>query len=174
MTGPAGAAPSVTLVLGGTRSGKSAVAERLAAEIAAASAGAVTYVATASVRDEEMAARVAAHQARRPAGWATVELHEPAQLPAVLRRVGGVVLLDSLGTWVASTHEMAVDAGALTAALQARSGPTVVVSEEVGLAVHPPTAAGRAFTDALGSLNQAVAGVAARALLVVAGRIVEL
>ena len=174
MTGPGGTGPTVTLVLGGTRSGKSAVAERVTTEIAAASASAVTYVATASVHDDEMAERVAAHRTRRPSDWATVELQEPGELPAVLRRVRGVVLLDSLGTWVASTPEMAVDAGALTAALQARTGPTVVVSEEVGLAVHPPTAAGRAFTDALGSLNQAVAGIAGRAVLVVAGRILEL
>lgn len=174
MTGPAGAGLSVTLVLGGTRSGKSAVAERMTTEIEEGSASAVTYVATASVYDDEMAARVAAHQARRPPSWATVELQEPGELPAILRRVQGVVLLDSLGTWVASSPEMAVDAGALTAALQARTGPTVVVSEEVGLAVHPPTAAGRAFTDALGSLNQAVAGIADRAVLVVAGRILEL
>lgn len=174
MTGPAGTVPPVTLVLGGTRSGKSAVAERMATEIAARTASAVTYVATASVYDDDMAARVAAHQARRPPSWATVEVHEPGELPAVLRRARGVVLLDSLGTWVAAAPEMVVDAGALTAALRARTGPTVVVSEEVGLAVHPPTAAGRAFTDALGSLNQAVAGIADRALLVVAGRTLEL
>lgn len=172
MTGPAG--PSVTLVLGGTRSGKSAVAERMTTEIAASSTAAVTYVATASVGDEEMAERVAAHRARRPPGWSTVELQQPDELPPILRSIEGPVLLDSLGTWVAASPGLAVDSAALTAALQGRPGPTVVVSEEVGLAVHPPTAAGRAFTDALGSLNQAVAGIADRVVLVVAGRVLEL
>ncbi len=174
MTHPAGTGPLVTLVLGGTRSGKSGVAERMTTEIAEVWAAPVTYVATASVYDDEMAARVAAHRARRPPEWATVELERQHELPAVLRRIEGPVLLDSLGTWVASSPGMAVDAGALTAAIQARSAPTVVVSEEVGLAVHPPTAAGRAFADALGSLNQAVAGIADRAVLVVAGRVLEL
>lgn len=171
MSFPGGSRPSVTLVLGGTRSGKSAVAERLAVQ---ASADLVTYVAPAPVHDDEMAERVALHRARRPAEWDTVELQQPHELPSILRRIDGAVLLDSLGTWVASAPGMDVDAGALTAALRARPGPTVVVSEEVGLAVHPPTAAGRAFADALGSLNQAVAGIADRALLVVAGRVLEL
>ncbi|MDA8275308.1 MAG: bifunctional adenosylcobinamide kinase/adenosylcobinamide-phosphate guanylyltransferase [Actinomycetota bacterium] len=164
----------VTLVLGGTRSGKSAVAERLAAELASERGGAVTYVATASVADEEMARRVAAHRARRPTTWSTVELASSTELPAVLTHLDGSVLVDSLGTWVASAPDLGVDARALVHALQARSGSTVLVSEEVGLAVHPATAVGRAFVDAVGHLNQTVAAVAGRVLLVVAGRTVEL
>ena len=166
--------PRVTLVLGGTRSGKSTVAERLAAECASRGGGTVTYVATASVTDEEMARRVAAHQARRPAAWSTVELASSTELPAVLAHLDGSVLVDSLGTWVASAPDLEVDAQALVHALQVRSGSTVLVSEEVGLAVHPATAVGRAFVDALGDLNQAVATVAQRVLLVVAGRTLEL
>ena len=126
-------AASVTLVLGGTRSGKSAVAERLAAELASS-----------------------------------------AELPAVLVHLDGSVLVDSLGTWVASAPELEIDAPALVHALQARSGSTVLVSEEVGLAVHPATAVGRAFVDAVGQLNQTMAAVAERVLLVVAGRTLEL
>ena len=164
----------VTLVLGGTRSGKSAIAERLTAEIEQTSGCAVTYVATASVYDDDMAQRVALHRARRPEGWATVEMQEPEQLPAILLGIEGAVLLDSLGTWLASCPDLVVDAGSLGAALRSRAGPTVVVSEEVGLAVHPPTPVGRAFTDALGSLNQVVAAAADRAVLVVAGRVLEL
>jgi adenosylcobinamide kinase/adenosylcobinamide-phosphate guanylyltransferase len=166
--------PRVTLVLGGTRSGKSTVAERLAAERASSGGGTVTYVATASVTDEEMARRVAAHQARRPTTWNTVELASSAELPAVLVHLDGSVLVDSLGTWVASAPDLDVDAAALVHALQVRSGSTVLVSEEVGLAVHPATAVGRAFVDALGHLNQTVAAVAERVLLVVAGRTLEL
>lgn len=166
--------PRVTLVLGGTRSGKSTVAEQLAAELASRGGGTVTYVATASVTDEEMARRVAAHQARRPAAWSTVELASSTELPAVLAHLDGSVLVDSLGTWVASAPDLEVDAQALVHALQVRSGSTVLVSEEVGLAVHPATAVGRAFVDALGDLNQAVATVAQRVLLVVAGRTLEL
>ncbi len=166
--------PRVTLVLGGTRSGKSTVAERLAAERASSGGGTVTYVATASVTDEEMARRVAAHQARRPTTWNTVELASSAELPAVLVHLDGSVLVDSLGTWVASAPDLDVDAAALVHALQVRAGSTVLVSEEVGLAVHPATAVGRAFVDALGHLNQTVAAVAERVLLVVAGRTLEL
>lgn len=166
--------PRVTLVLGGTRSGKSTVAEQLATELASRGGGTVTYVATASVTDEEMARRVAAHQARRPAAWSTVELASSTELPAVLAHLDGSVLVDSLGTWVASAPDLEVDAQTLVHALQVRSGSTVLVSEEVGLAVHPATAVGRAFVDALGDLNQAVATVAQRVLLVVAGRTLEL
>ena len=166
--------PRVTLVLGGTRSGKSAVAERLAADLASQDGGIVTYVATASVTDEEMARRVAAHRARRPTTWRTVELASSVELPAVLAQLDGSVLVDSLGTWVASAPDLDVDAQALVHALKVRSGSTVLVSEEVGLAVHPATAVARAFVDALGHLNQTMAAMAERVLLVVAGRALEL
>ena len=166
--------PRVTLVLGGTHSGKSTIAERLVAELASRGGGTVTYVATASVTDEEMARRVAAHRARRPTTWRTVELASSAELPAVLAQLDGSVLVDSLGTWVASAPDLDVDAQALVHALKVRSGSTVLVSEEVGLAVHPATAVGRAFVDALGHLNQTMAAMAERVLLVVAGRALEL
>ncbi len=162
----------LTLVLGGTRSGKSAVAERLAADLP----GSLTYVATASVdlTDADHVARVTAHQTRRPATWATVECADPGQLATVLARVDGPVLLDSLGTWVAGHPDLDIDAPALAAALRARRHPTVVVSEEVGWSLHAPTPVGRRFVDAVGTLNQAVAAVADRVVLVVAGRILEL
>lgn len=160
----------ITLVLGGTRSGKSEVAEGLAA----AGPGPVTYVATgrAAVGDDDMAERIARHRARRPSGWATVE--SGADLPAVLARLDGCVLVDSLGTWIAGGADLAVDGAALCAALAARAGDTVVVSEEVGLGVHPPTPVGRRFADALGALNRDVAELADRVLLVVAGRVLPL
>jgi len=160
----------ITLVLGGARSGKSEVAERIAARLPAP----VTYVATLVPGDDDpdLAERIEAHRARRPAGWRTVEAGP--ELPALLRSVPGPVLVDGLGPWVAGSPGMAVDAGALCAALTGRGADTVVVSEEAGLGVHPATQDGRRFRDALGTLNQAVAAVADEVLLVVAGRILRL
>ncbi|HKE76930.1 MAG TPA: bifunctional adenosylcobinamide kinase/adenosylcobinamide-phosphate guanylyltransferase [Acidimicrobiales bacterium] len=166
----------ITLVLGGTRSGKSEVAESLAEAAAAAAGGGVAYVATgpSGEGDAAWAARVARHRARRPDGWTTVEAGPGADLPALLAALEGPALVDSLGTWLAGREDLAADAGALCAALAARRGDTVVVSEEVGLGVHPPTAVGRAFADALGTLNRTVADAADRVLLVVAGRVLPL
>lgn len=158
----------ITLVLGGARSGKSEVAEQIAARLA----GPVTYLATLVPGDPDLATRIEAHRARRPAGWRTVEAG--AELPAVLRSVPGPVLVDALGPWVAASPGMIVDARALCAALTGRAADTVVVSEEVGLGVHPATEDGRRFRDALGTLNQAVAVVADEVLFVVAGRILPL
>jgi len=159
----------ITLVLGGARSGKSEVAERIAARLPVP----ITYLATLVPGDDpDLAARIEAHRARRPAGWRTVEAG--AELPAVLRSVPGPVLLDGLGPWVAASQGMAVDAVAFCAALTGREADTVVVSEEVGLGVHPATEDGRRFRDALGELNQSVAAVADEVLFVVAGRILRL
>ena len=160
----------ITLVLGGTRSGKSDVAERL---VAAAAGGApVTYVATGRAVDDDMAERILAHRARRPSAWATLEVGP--DLPDRLRSLAGPALVDSLGTWVATHEGLDPDAAALCAALTGRDGDTVVVSEEVGLGVHPPTEVGRRFADALGALNRSVADIADRVLLVVAGRVMPL
>ena len=154
----------ITLILGGARSGKSAVAESLARQ----SSGPVTYVATGVVGgDEDFAHRVAEHQARRPAAWNTLEVG--AQLAEALGRVRGTVLVDSLGTWLAATRDFAVDVDALLGALEARADDAIVVSDEVGLGVHPETEVGRDFRDALGRLNQAIAARADVVWLVVAG-----
>jgi adenosyl cobinamide kinase/adenosyl cobinamide phosphate guanylyltransferase len=154
----------ITLVLGGTRSGKSEYAEALAASLS----GAVTYVATGIATDADMAARIAAHQARRPASWSTAEVG--TDLPRRLAAIEGVALVDSLGTWVAASRDLTPDRDALLSVLQARTDPTILVSEEVGLGVHAPTESGRVFTDALGDLNRLVASLATTVLLVVAGR----
>jgi adenosyl cobinamide kinase/adenosyl cobinamide phosphate guanylyltransferase len=159
----------ITLVLGGARSGKSEVAERIAARLPEP----ITYLATlVPGNDPETAERIEAHRARRPARWRTVEVG--SQLPALLRSVPGSVLLDGLGPWVAASPGMIVDAGAVCAALTGRASGTVVVSEEVGLGVHPASEAGRRFRDALGTLNQAVSAVADEVFLVVAGRMLRL
>jgi adenosyl cobinamide kinase/adenosyl cobinamide phosphate guanylyltransferase/cobalamin synthase len=156
----------ITLVLGGVRSGKSEVAESLVGPEPG------TYLVTGVVApgDDDFAGRVARHKARRPASWATVE--EPYAVPEVLARLEGVVLLDALGTWIANDLEADIDA--LVKALVHRPGDTIVVSEEVGLGVHPVTEIGRVFADRLGEANRRVAEVADRCLLVVAGRILDL
>lgn len=156
-------------MLGGARSGKSAVAERL---VAAADAP-VTYVATGRAGDDpDMAARIEAHRRRRPPAWATVEAG--IDLPGLLRRIEGTVLVDALGTWIAGTADLVVPLGDLCRALGERRGSTVLVSDEVGLGVHPSTAIGRRFRDALGECNHAVADVSDEVLLVVAGRVLPL
>lgn len=159
----------VVLVLGGARSGKSAVAETLAMQAPQP----VTYLATMGMGDDpDLAARIAAHQARRPRAWRTVETG--VDLIAALRAATGTVLVDSLGPWVAAHHGERPDVEGLSRALADRHGATVVVSEEVGLGVHPSTSSGRRFRDLVGELNQSVAALADHVLLVVAGRIVPL
>lgn len=163
----------IALVLGGARSGKSAVAEAMCH-------GPVTYVATAIVRDDDMALRVRKHRDRRPAGWTTVEAKPDELVAAVAAADPAVTLLvDSLTTWVAEAPDFEVDASGLCAALATRArlgavGATVIVSDEVGLGVHPSTEAGRLFRDRLGEVNRAVADEADRVLLVVAGRVLRL
>jgi len=159
----------ITVVLGGTRSGKSEIAERIAAALPAP----VTYVATASVGDDpDLEARVAVHRARRPADWQTIEA--AVDLPQVLADLTGTALVDSIGTWIAGASEFAVDTDALCDACRSRAGDTVLVAEEVGLAVHPPSEIGRRFVDAVGECNRKLATIADRVLLVVAGRAIEL
>jgi adenosylcobinamide kinase/adenosylcobinamide-phosphate guanylyltransferase len=159
----------ITLVLGGARSGKSEVAEAIAARLPAP----VTYLATAFVEpgDEEWATRVAAHRQRRDPSWRTVEVGP--DLPQAIEGIDGSILVDSLGTWVGRAAQ-AVDPSPLVRALAGRTGDAVLVSEEVGLGVHPSTERGRHFRDALGDVNRAVARIADEVLLVVAGRVLPL
>ena len=159
----------ITLVIGGIRSGKS----QLGARLVTRHGGAVTVIAPTRVPDDpDLAARVRDHQQRRPAAWTTVECGPG--LPAALAGADGPALVDSLGTWVAQTPDFAVDPSELLDVLSRRAAPTVLVTEEVGLSVHPPTRSGLRFADALGSLNAAVAGIADEVLLAVAGRVVRL
>jgi adenosylcobinamide kinase/adenosylcobinamide-phosphate guanylyltransferase len=168
----------ITLVLGGARSGKSEVAERLARDAGAP----ITYVATggAPEGDTDWAERVARHRARRPAGWTTVEVGPTEQIDSVLGSIAGPVLLDSVGTWLAGLADLGAggdDGLALRDRLVARRSaghPTIVVSEEVGLGVHPSSSSGRVFRDALGTVNRQIGDVADSVLLVVAGRVLVL
>jgi adenosylcobinamide kinase / adenosylcobinamide-phosphate guanylyltransferase len=175
--------PRTTLLLGGSRSGKSAVAERLLA-----AEPVVTYVATGRVpdgTDPEWADRVRRHRARRPAAWSTLETDD---LAGTLRRTRGAVLVDSIGTWLTGVldrlgawdehpgwrTDCAERVDALEEAWRAASGPVVAVTDEVGSGVVPATASGRLFRDLLGDLNTRLSLAADRALLVVAGRVLEL
>jgi adenosylcobinamide kinase / adenosylcobinamide-phosphate guanylyltransferase len=164
-----------TLLLGGARSGKSALAVRMAQGWPAP----VTYVATAEASDEDMARRIARHRAERPQ-WPVVE--EPIELARVLGdNPSGGLVVDCLNLWVANllrrgTEEEALvsEAGAAAELAASRGGPAVVVSNEVGLGVHPATEQGRRFRDVLGRVNAVWAAAAERSFLVVAGRVVEL
>lgn len=164
----------ITLVLGGARSGKSIFAE----ELAARRGDPVIYVATAVVGDDaDFATRVRRHRERRPASWATAE--PGADLVEFLAGRAGradrsTLLIESLGTWVAASPDLEPDVDGLCQALQATEAATVVVSEEVGLGVHPSTEVGGRFRDALGTVNQAVARIADRVYLVIAGRALSL
>lgn len=161
-----------TLILGGARSGKSALAEKLAGD----SGLPVTYVATAQPRDGEMAARIAHHRAHRPAHWGCVE--EPLALAATLRqhaRPGQLLLVDCLTLWL-SNLLLAEDAGAfgreraaLLHAVPALPGELLMVSNEVGLGIVPMGELSRRFVDEAGRLHQALAGVCERVIFVAAG-----
>lgn len=181
----------LVLVTGGTRSGKSEVAERLVAEAGLP----VRYVATGSAVDAEMEERIALHRFRRPAGWETLETRDPV---AALDGAGGqALLLDSLGGWLAALideHRLTPSeplaplgdrgrrevaalldrVGRFAAGAAARPEPTVVVAEEAGLGLVPSSAAGRRFLDLLGEAAQVISAAAARVMLVVAGRPLEL
>jgi adenosylcobinamide kinase / adenosylcobinamide-phosphate guanylyltransferase len=196
--------PWRVLVLGGARSGKSEQAEmRLAGEPD------VTYVATGptvakgavdpggsaetegsveageSDGDPEWAARVAAHRARRPAWWRTVETTD---LAGVLAGARGALLIDGIGSWLAavmdecgawdgsaaSAARLAARVAGLAGAWRQTAAYVVAVSDETGLGVVPGTPAGRLFRDELGRLNQVLAAESEEAELVVAGRVIPL
>lgn len=130
--------------------------------------------AEAVVAEASWAERVAVHRARRPATWVTVEVTAGGDLAGAVAGVPGDVLVDALGAWLAGCPGFAFDGPALVEALEAGSGEAVVVSEEVGLGVHPYAPVGQAFRDALGLLNGVVSAAAAEAVLVVTGRALSL
>jgi adenosylcobinamide kinase / adenosylcobinamide-phosphate guanylyltransferase len=159
----------LTLVLGGAGSGKSAHAEALTA----AHPAPWDYLATAEPRDAEMAERIARHRGRRGEGWITREA--PLELAAALAATapGRPVLVDCLTLWLSNVllaeRDAEAEAERLTMRLAAPRGPWIAVSNEVGLGIVPENALARRFRDASGRLNQRVAAVADRVVLVVAG-----
>jgi adenosylcobinamide kinase/adenosylcobinamide-phosphate guanylyltransferase len=190
------------LVTGGARSGKSAFAERRAGELAAGGGGGgtVMFVATAVVTDDEMVDRIALHRARRPVGWELVEA--PLDLGTVVAdaaRRATVVVVDCLSIWASNRllalgqpardasgdrswrdavarleKDLVAETDGWTGAVAESPTAVVVVTNEVGFGVVPPTPLGRAFRDLLGRLNQHVAANADAVHLVVAGIPVDL
>ncbi|HEY5247820.1 MAG TPA: bifunctional adenosylcobinamide kinase/adenosylcobinamide-phosphate guanylyltransferase [Dermatophilaceae bacterium] len=174
---------SVTLVLGGARSGKSRYAESLLR-----SHPEVIYVAPGPLPDSsdpEWAERISRHQARRPPHWTTVETTD---LVTVIEAAERPVLIDCLSTWLtrlvddidawqdpgrASSH-LERETTRLLEALSSATAEIVLVSNEVGLSVVPGTESGRMFRDDLGRLNAAVSGASDHVALVVAGRVLDL
>lgn len=157
----------ITLVLGGARSGKSEVGERLLAGLPAPRTFVATWVVDPA--DGDMVDRVERHRQRRPEDWTVVEV-EDGDLAATMTSLEGSVLVDGLGTWVAQLPGFAGDGTELAGALARRGGATVVVSDEVGMGVHPETEVGRRFRDELGRVNRELGDAADEVLLVVAGR----
>jgi adenosylcobinamide kinase / adenosylcobinamide-phosphate guanylyltransferase len=178
----------LTFVTGGARSGKSAYAERIAAR----SGLAVTYIATMEAGDNELRARVARHRAQRPDAWRTVEAPRALADAIAGARPEDAVLVDCLSLWVAN-HLFGLGGDdptpaviesleqALTSATNAvievarsRPGPCIFVTNEVGSAIVPEYALGRAYRDLLGRVNQQVSRAADTAWLLVAGRTIAL
>ena len=184
-------------VLGGVRSGKSSFAERLAALRQAQEGGRVLYVATAEALDADMERRIANHRRQRPPEWDTLE--EPVKLPDVLPSAlegYDTCLLDCLTLWVSNMllsiegrphpnpppegEGVAVEQEILSAARRLmesyeKSPATwIVVSNEVGLGVVPPSRLGAVYRDALGRVNQAVAACADKVYFMVAGLALEM
>lgn len=159
----------LTLILGGARSGKSRVAE---AQVTALPAPWI-YVATAQAFDSEMRDRITLHRDRRAAGWVTYE--EPLGLAALLPTLpeGAPVLVDCLTLWLTNhllaDHDLGAEIAALDHALTQRRGPVWLVSNEVGLGIVPDNALARRFRDEAGLLNQRIAAMADRVILVTAG-----
>jgi adenosyl cobinamide kinase/adenosyl cobinamide phosphate guanylyltransferase len=165
---------SLVVLLGGARSGKSALAQRLAGKDA-------TLIATAAALDAEMEERIRRHRAERPPAWTTVE--ETIELGEALAGVDpqSSVVVDCLSLWVANVleagwadGEVEETAGRVARAAAGRAGLTVAVSNEVGMGIVPVTALGRRDRDVLGRVNSCWVEAADRALLVVAGKAIPL
>jgi adenosylcobinamide kinase / adenosylcobinamide-phosphate guanylyltransferase len=168
---------SLVLLLGGARSGKSA----LAVDLARRRAGSVTVLVTGEAGDAEMAERIRLHRAERPDEWTTVE--EPLDLCAALPQIAvdDVLVIDCLTLWVAnmlgrgdSDSQVVAASRAAAALASARQALTIAVSNEVGLGVVPASPFGRRYRDVLGRVNADWAAAADKAALVVAGRALPL
>ena len=178
-------ASELILIIGGARSGKSTFAERLAAQ-----SERVLFVATAEALDDDMAHRIAAHQASRPKHWDTLE--EPSSLPDALQATISntyaeydTVIVDCLTMWVSNLMLLRegnadVESRILRAAEElldvcgSFSAKWIVVTNEVGLGVVPSSSLGRAYRDVLGRVNSLVASRADKVYLMAAGLALEL
>jgi adenosyl cobinamide kinase/adenosyl cobinamide phosphate guanylyltransferase len=169
---------TLTLLIGGSRSGKSSLAVDIGHRHHAAGIP-VTYIATAPALDADMTQRIDRHRNERPATWVTVE--EGVDLVGALHAAEGLAIVDCLTLWTSNLMWRQLDddtvrsrAAEAARAAAARSEPTVVITNEVGLGVHPETELGRRYRDVLGWVNQTWAEVADPALLLIAGRAIRL
>lgn len=165
------------LVLGGARSGKSRIAERLGRQAGAP----VVFVATATAGDEEMTERIRAHRMSRPLDWSTVEESLDPAAAVGLVDDSSFVIVDCLTLWVsnllgvgASGADILEAADAFAVRMKQRPGDGVVVSNEVGWGIVPDNELARRYRDILGTVNATFAEHARRSLLMVAGRALEL
>ncbi|MFN8384380.1 MAG: bifunctional adenosylcobinamide kinase/adenosylcobinamide-phosphate guanylyltransferase [Anaerolineales bacterium] len=174
------ATSSITLLLGGARSGKSSYAQKLAED----SGKSVTFLATAQAFDEEMSARIQKHQAERPANWETLEV--PLEIASNVKQIKSEVIILDCITLLASNLMMqfvkddlveevpymkAVQAemDGLLSAIDASNQHWIIVSNEVGLGLVPPYQMGRVYRDAIGGANQRLAREADTVIFMVAG-----
>jgi adenosylcobinamide kinase / adenosylcobinamide-phosphate guanylyltransferase len=158
---------SITLVLGGARSGKSRLAESLAH-------GERHYIATAQAFDDEMKKRIAQHKAQRGGGWITHEVEfELSQKLNQIDDAGRFILVDCLTLWLSNLilaeRDWEKPADHVCNFLRGMHSDVVLVSNEVGLSLVPDNKLGRTFRDAQGNLNQRVAAVADNVVFVAAG-----
>jgi adenosylcobinamide kinase/adenosylcobinamide-phosphate guanylyltransferase len=164
---------SFTLVLGGARSGKSALAQSAAEARARETGGRLTMIATAQAFDAEMVDRIARHRQDRDDAWATLEA--PLDIAGALRGLdaGDVVVVDCLTLWLSNLmldeQDVASAVAELVAVVQRFEGTLWLVSNEVGFGIVPDNALARRFRDEAGRLHQALAQAADAVILVVAG-----
>jgi adenosyl cobinamide kinase/adenosyl cobinamide phosphate guanylyltransferase len=167
---------ALTLLLGGARSGKSA----LAVDLGRRHDGDVVYIATAPPVDDDMTERIERHRVERPDHWTTIE-EETDLSGAIDRAADALVIIDCLTLWASNMlwRDVADEAIRERAAGDARraakrTAATIVISNEVGMGIHPETDLGRRYRDVLGRVNQEWAAVATTSLLLVAGRAIPL
>lgn len=160
----------ITLILGGTRSGKSSFAQKLAEE----SRKNLLYIATAEAFDQEMTDRIERHQHDRGPDWQTIEESRDIAATIATRSSPQVtILVDCLTIWLSNLMLTDTDIEAasekLIDALKAAPGPVILVSNEVGSGIVPENPLGRKFRDESGRMNQRVAAISDNVALIVAG-----
>lgn len=162
------------IFLGGTRSGKSCLAEQWIATRHSET----RYVATAPKAwiktDPDFARRVADHQRRRGANWQTVELGSSEDIYGLIENAEIPTVVDSVGGWLAHDIDFVPDLERLKAVILKCGVPLSFVAEEAGLSVHPETQVARRYVDLLGQTNQLIADCVDRVFFVAAGRVTEL
>jgi len=167
----------LSLLVGGARSGKS----DLAVQLGEAWPGSVTFVATATAGDDDMADRIDRHQSERPASWTLVESPQFGADGVASLAADDLVIVDCVTLLVSNLMFADIDEPSivqhmhdLAQGLASRTAPTVVITNEVGLGIHPQTPLGRHYRDTLGRANRATASAAETSLFIVAGKALPL